>query len=210
MLIVSGQALFRESLRSAFESRPECAAVFEAWNLSKAMRAFEEHAIDIALLDCDMEGPLAVTLLKSTLATNSAVSVLILASLHNRVLAKQLMLAGAAGVVWKLSSMQDLNAGIRAALERRTWRDCRALRLREPARKIVSEFTERQKKVTQGVLQGRANKEIAAELSVSETSVKCTMRQLFSKTGTHSRSHLVRVLLQQLPMDELEALEQLA
>lgn len=47
------------------------------------------------------------------------------------------------------------------------------------------------------VVQGLANKEIAARLEISESAVKNTMQQLFAKTGVRTRSQLVRVALEQ-------------
>lgn len=47
------------------------------------------------------------------------------------------------------------------------------------------------------VVQGLANKEIAARMQISESAVKNTMQQLFAKTGVRTRSQLVRVALEQ-------------
>ena len=47
------------------------------------------------------------------------------------------------------------------------------------------------------VVQGLANKEIASQLNVSESVVKNTLQQLFSKTEVRTRSQLVRVALEQ-------------
>jgi DNA-binding NarL/FixJ family response regulator len=47
------------------------------------------------------------------------------------------------------------------------------------------------------VLAGLANKEIAERLAISESSVKASLRALFSKTGVHTRGQLVRVALEQ-------------
>jgi len=47
------------------------------------------------------------------------------------------------------------------------------------------------------VVQGLANKEIAARMEISESAVKNTMQQLFGKTGVRTRSQLVRVALEQ-------------
>jgi PAS domain S-box-containing protein len=47
------------------------------------------------------------------------------------------------------------------------------------------------------VVQGLANKEIAARLEISESAVKNTLQQLFTKTGVRSRSQLVRVAMEQ-------------
>jgi DNA-binding NarL/FixJ family response regulator len=53
--------------------------------------------------------------------------------------------------------------------------------------------------VLRGIAVGFANKEIAARLGVSETSVKCTVQQIFLKTGVRSRSGLIRVMLERFP-----------
>jgi PAS domain S-box-containing protein len=56
---------------------------------------------------------------------------------------------------------------------------------------------ERETGVLRLVVQGLANKEIAARMGISESAVKNTMQQLFAKTGVRTRSQLVRVALKQ-------------
>jgi PAS domain S-box-containing protein len=46
------------------------------------------------------------------------------------------------------------------------------------------------------IVQGLANKEIAARMDISESTVKNTLQQLFSKTGVRTRAQLVRVALE--------------
>ncbi len=58
-------------------------------------------------------------------------------------------------------------------------------------------LTEREQQVLTGVFEGLANKQIAARLNVSESSVKATLQQLFQKTGVRNRSQLVRIALEQ-------------
>ena len=57
-------------------------------------------------------------------------------------------------------------------------------------------LTERERQVLQYVFEGLANKEIAERLQVSESAVKATLQQLFSKTGVRTRSQLVRTALE--------------
>lgn len=47
------------------------------------------------------------------------------------------------------------------------------------------------------MVQGLANKEIAAKMEISESAVKNAMQQLFGKTGVRTRSQLVRAALEQ-------------
>lgn len=58
-------------------------------------------------------------------------------------------------------------------------------------------LTHREIDVLRSVIQGLANKEIAARLEVSESVVKHVLRQLFTKTRVRSRLQLVRVALEQ-------------
>jgi two-component system, LuxR family, sensor kinase FixL len=54
----------------------------------------------------------------------------------------------------------------------------------------------RESEVLRLVVQGLANKEIAARMSLSESAVKNTLQQLFGKTEVRTRSQLVRVALE--------------
>ena len=47
-----------------------------------------------------------------------------------------------------------------------------------------------------GVFAGLANKEIAAQLGISEGYVKAVLQQLFGKTGVRTRAQLVRIALE--------------
>jgi len=55
----------------------------------------------------------------------------------------------------------------------------------------------REQDVLRYLVQGLANKEIAARMNLSESGVKNTLQQLFTKTGVRTRSQLVRVALEQ-------------
>jgi PAS domain S-box-containing protein len=55
----------------------------------------------------------------------------------------------------------------------------------------------RETEVLRLLVQGLANKEIAAHMEISESAVKNTIQQLFAKTGVRTRSQLVRVALEE-------------
>ena len=63
-----------------------------------------------------------------------------------------------------------------------------------PERAILNN---RETEVLRLLVQGLANKEIAAQMEISESAVKNTIQQLFAKTGVRARSQLVRVALEQ-------------
>ena len=57
-------------------------------------------------------------------------------------------------------------------------------------------LSSRELEVLRLLVQGLANKEIAAKLDVSESTVKNTLQHLFTKSGVRTRSQLVRVALE--------------
>jgi PAS domain S-box-containing protein len=54
----------------------------------------------------------------------------------------------------------------------------------------------RETEVLRSLVQGLANKEIAARMDISESTVKNTLQQLFAKTDVRTRAQLVRVALE--------------
>lgn len=61
--------------------------------------------------------------------------------------------------------------------------------------KMLNPLTEREKEVLQLILSGKSNKEIAANLSISENTVKTHVRNIFSKYDVSSRAELISSLL---------------
>jgi PAS domain S-box-containing protein len=57
-------------------------------------------------------------------------------------------------------------------------------------------LTARELEVLRLLVQGLSNKEIATKLEISESAVKNTLQQLFTKNGVRTRSQLVRVALE--------------
>jgi len=58
-------------------------------------------------------------------------------------------------------------------------------------------LTDREMSALRFLVQGLANKEIATQMEISESTVKNTLQQLFAKTNVRTRSQLVRVALEQ-------------
>lgn len=57
-------------------------------------------------------------------------------------------------------------------------------------------LTDREEQILRLLVQGLSNKEIAARLAISESAVKNTLQQLFTRTGVRTRSQLVRVAME--------------
>ena len=64
----------------------------------------------------------------------------------------------------------------------------------------VGDLTERDQTVLQGVIDGLSNRKIGDQNGVSESTVKAILQRLFTKAGVRTRSQLVRIALEALPM----------
>ena len=116
--------------------------------------------------------------------------------------AAALIRSGVSGIFMKHNSAASLIDGIRDVLAGKVWFDRELLQevvqsSASPNENEAKQFTQREREVLSLVFEGLANKEIADRVGASESSVKATLQQLFSKTGVRTRSHLVRIALEQ-------------
>ena len=83
------------------------------------------------------------------------------------------------------------------------WLDSRAVRSlvagahKSETQQAAQPLSLRERGVLKAVFEGLTNKEIAANLMISESSVKAVLQQLFDKTGVRTRSQLVRIAIEQ-------------
>ena len=65
-----------------------------------------------------------------------------------------------------------------------------------PERSVAERLSARESGVLRGVLEGQSNKEIGAQLEMTESSVKAVLQKLFERAGVRSRSQLVRYAIE--------------
>jgi two-component system nitrate/nitrite response regulator NarL len=109
---------------------------------------------------------------------------------------------GVAGILKKHASPALLVQGIRDAMLGKTSFQQELLRkafenVETDASNIrPTELTVREKEILSFIFEGFSNKEIANRIHVSESAVKASIQNIFSKTGVRTRSQLVRVALE--------------
>jgi FixJ family two-component response regulator len=103
------------------------------------------------------------------------------------------MKAGAVDFLMKPFAEEDLIAAVRVGLEKdRTARAAHAERAALHLR--LATLTKRERQVLQGVVAGRLNKQIAAELHVAEKTIKVHRHRVMEKMHTASLAELVRLV----------------
>jgi two-component system nitrate/nitrite response regulator NarL len=211
MLIVDDHAMISEILCDHFRSDPECDLCYAVPDIASAFEHLVREALDIVLLDYDLSSQSAFAFLERLEENRLTVPVLVISAGINHIAVRRLMAMGVAGIVWKTAALKDFAECVREVARGGTWRnsDCLVRALHGTPRHLppwAVPFSERQALVLRGIAAGYANKEIAARLGVSEASVKCTVQQIFDKTGVRSRSELIRVVLERFPQQFVDTL----
>jgi two-component system, NarL family, nitrate/nitrite response regulator NarL len=200
ILLIDDQALFREGAARFFGAQPEFEVVGKTGLVDEALAILASRPVDVALVDIDLGDRRGTEFLVRAREAGYSGPVLVLTGGISDREKKILLAHGVAGVVLKTSSLDLLMDAVRLAAGRtNTSAPLPAQPVRRRDRKAL---TERERDVLRAVFDGHSNKEIAASLDISETSVKAALQQLFDKTGVRTRGQLVRAALEQYS-DEL-------
>jgi len=203
ILLLDDHALFRESLSRLLNAEPGLQVVVHCCTIAEALAALRHHSIDLVLLDFDLGEDDGRQFLRAAKQEGFEGKILVITAGIDAAATSELIRGGIAGVFRKHDSAELLAQGIREVMAGKVWLDQEQLQTAmstEAAghrQDAVPSFTEREQQVLSAVFEGLANKEIGVRLGVSESSVKATLQQLFSKTGVRTRSQLVRVVLDQ-------------
>lgn len=114
------------------------------------------------------------------------------------------MKQGAVDVVSHTAEPQDVDRSVRRAFDAGARRQHLESHLRDVCERHAL-LTERERTVFQGVVAGRLNKQIAAEMGVVEKTVKLHRGHLMQKMGAESVPDLVRMARQVAALESSEA-----
>jgi two-component system nitrate/nitrite response regulator NarL len=190
--------LFREGLRRLLGSDERFVIAGQSGDSTQALAELRTTAVDVLVLDYDLGKENALALLEPLRSMNFAGKVLIVTAGLPDKDALTLIRAGISGIFHKQESPEDLQRAILEVAQGRVLIDQQYLQavLASAQPQATPQFTERERVTLRYLLQGLANKEIAGNLNISESAVKATLQQLFSKTGVRTRSQLVLLAIE--------------
>jgi len=201
ILLVDDHALFREGLARLLGADSEVRVSAQCSTVEDAVAQLGREEFDLILLDYELGDRRGNEVVSAAHQRRFGGKILIVTVGLTRAEMRQMMNQGVSGVFLKNNSPELLIQAIESVMRGETWIDPRYLaRAAEACPDEVvrrARFTERDRIVLRGVFEGLANKEIAERLHVSESAIKASLQQLFSKTGVRTRSQLVRVALEQ-------------
>ena len=201
ILLLDDHALFRESVGRLLNAEPGLDVVAHCGTIAEALQILRRKPIDLVLLDFDLGQSDGREFLQLAKDQGFRGKILVVTAGVDPEAASELIRFGVSGVFHKHDSASLLAEGIRDVMSGKVWLNQEqlqtALRSEATTRQApVTRFTQREQEVLSFVFEGLANKEIATRIGVSESSVKSTLQQLFSKTGVRTRSQLVRIVLE--------------
>lgn len=202
LLLVDDHPLFREGLARLLASEPDLEIVGQCSTSDETLQLLSRSEVDVVLLDFDLGEEQGNHFVSLALQSGYEGKILIVTAGMSAAECSVALKLGVSGIVLKHSSPIDLVNAIRLVAKGETWVDQKVIQkmadrfLQGEQDTVPPTLTVREDQVLRSVFEGLANKEIAAKIGVSESSVKATLQQLFRKTGARTRSQLVRVALE--------------
>ena len=192
VLLVDDHALLRTGVANIINQEPDLHVVAEAGDGVEAMDAFERHHPDVTLLDLRMPRMEGVEVVRQIRARDPRARVIILTTYDTDDEISRALKAGAKAYVLKDISAEDLVGCIREVLAGKTYiAPAAAAKLAEGVTRV--QLTPREMAALKLMADGKANKEIATALDISERTVKTHLGHLFEKLGVTSRTEAVKV-----------------
>jgi DNA-binding NarL/FixJ family response regulator len=201
ILLADDHTVVRQGLRRVLEARPEWQVVAEAGDGREAVRLAEECRPDVAILDVAMplmNGIEAVRQIARKLPTTR----LLVLSMHaDEAYVTQMLRAGAAGYLLKDSADVDLIHAVEAVSAGKSFFSPAIARViaddyvrQLEDRGATDRFellSQREREIFQLIAEGRTNKEIAALLFLSPSTVDTHRSRIMEKLDVHSAAEIV-------------------
>lgn len=195
VLAVDDHALIREGIARLLERESDMKLVAEAGNGRDAIAQFRAHQPDITLMDLQMpqmSGLDAIIEIRREFAT---ARIIVLTTYPGDFQALKALKSGAQAYLLKTTLNTELRETIRAVCAgRKSLSPEISYQLAEHA--TDDSLTATEIGVLRLIAAGNANKEIAAQLSVSDETVKGQVSRILSKLGAKDRTHAVVIGLQ--------------
>ncbi|MGI8855881.1 MAG: response regulator [Thermomicrobiales bacterium] len=195
ILVVDDHSVVRQGLRMFLLVQPDMELVGEAQNGREAVALVETLAPDVVLMDLLMPQMNGIEATVAIKAAHPEIQVLILTTFLEDARVAEAIQAGAVGFLLKEVEIDDLVRAVRGAArgEPQLHPDAARMLMGLATRpKHVPEppalLTERERDVIALLAEGQSNKQIARELSISETTVKGHVANILGKLELADRT----------------------
>jgi len=192
VLLVDDHALLRTGVANIINQEPDLQVIAEAGNGVDGVAAFEQYHPDVTLIDLRMPVMEGVEAVRQIRERDPRARVIVLTTYDTDDEISRALKAGAKAYVLKDIAAEQLVTCIRDVLAGKTYlAPAAAAKLAEGVTRV--QLTPREMATLRLMADGKANKEIAGELGISERTVKTHLGHLFEKLGVTSRTEAIKV-----------------
>jgi DNA-binding NarL/FixJ family response regulator len=198
VLVVDDHDLVRRGLLAFLDSEPDIEVLGDAGGGAEALDLLasmesEGRRPDVIVMDLQMAPVDGIESTRQVHALYGDIAVVVLTAFAEEERVQDALEAGAAGYVLKDSDADDVAAAVRAAHRGRLQIDPLVARglmssLREARDSPISDLTSRELDVLALVAAGKPNKQIAAELAISERTARTHVSRILRKLRLSSRT----------------------
>ena len=195
ILTVDDHPLLRSGIAALLADQKDMALAGEAATGREAVEEFRRLKPDITLMDIQMPEMDGIDAIIAIRGEFPAARIIVLTTYEGDALAQRALKAGAQAYILKARVRKDLLETIRLVHSgaKRVDPDIAeqiALRTDDDM------LSEREVRVLSLIAAGNSNKEVAAQLSISEETAKTHVRNILAKLGAQDRTHAVTLALQ--------------
>jgi two-component system, NarL family, response regulator len=192
ILSVDDHPLIRQGVAGLVATQADMNLIGEAANGRDAIQQFQRRRPDITLMDLQMPEMTGLDAITEIRGEFPEARIIVLTTYAGDVQALRALKAGARAYLLKDSLHKELLATIRAVhAGRKSLSPEVSFQLAEHA--TDDALTQTEVRVLRLIAEGNANKEIAAQLSTSEDTVKGQVRNILSKLGAKDRTHAAMI-----------------
>lgn len=191
VLLVDDHSLVRRGFRRMLEDASDIAVVGEAGDGEEAIRLAQQFKPDVIVMDCALPGMSGLAATRRILEEFPDSKVLMLSMHSEDTLVRQALAAGARGYVLKNAVNLDLVDAVRRVAGGETIIDSQISRSTPLKGERDHGLTVRELQILQLIVDGRSNKEIAAQLDLSANTVAVHRANIMDALGIHKTAELV-------------------
>ena len=192
ILTVDDHPLIRQGIAGLVAAQADMDVIAEAANGRDAIQQFQQHRPDITLMDIQMPEMNGLDAISAIRGEFPEARIIVLTTYAGDVQALRALKAGARAYLLKDSLHKELLTTIRAVhAGKKSMSPEVSFQLAEHA--TDDALTPAEVRVLRLIAEGNANKEIAAQLSTSEDTVKGQVRNILSKLGAKDRTHAAMI-----------------
>jgi two-component system, NarL family, response regulator len=195
ILIVDDHPIMRVGIAAIIEATPDMTVVAQAGSGEEAVELFEKYLPDITLMDLRLPGLSGVEAIRTVVARHRDAKFVVLTTYEGDEDIHQALQAGARSYIIKgmphealVSALRRVQAGVRFLPQPVS----RALNSRVPN----SDLSAREREVLDLIVRGKSNKEIASDLGITESTVKCHVSVILMRLNANDRTQAVVTALQ--------------